>query len=142
MIDIGDALDLLTSVVNEGGSDSARCQALRATHGESRSIVWHALSHANVTVEDVEAMRGHRLRDLYRDARLPVALTLGALIVLDAAQQSEDHGSCADDALDDATGAAARFLDLVALVPAVTGHLVRRNGRCELSSAPGSNTAR
>jgi hypothetical protein len=133
LIDIGDALDLLARAVNEDSRSHAGRQArLYALHGEPQSVVGHALFRANVAADDLEAMRGHRVRDLYREARLPVDLTLGALIVLDAAQRSEDLGSCGDDVLDDATDAAARFLDLISVVPEVSQHLNRCGGHCEL----------
>jgi hypothetical protein len=133
LIDIGDALDLLARAANEGGRGYAGSQArLYALNGEPKSIVGHALLLANVDADDLEVMRGHRVRDLYREARLPVDLTLGALIVLDATQRSDDGGSCWDDVLDDATAAAARFLELISVVPEVTQHLDRCGGRYEL----------
>jgi hypothetical protein len=120
-IDIGEALDLLARAVNEiGHRDSTH-----AFSGERLSIVDATLFSANVNVKDLAEMRGHRLRDLYRESRLPVDVTLGALIVLDAAQRSEDRGSNADDVLDDATAAADRFMDLVSAVPRVTRHFER-----------------
>jgi hypothetical protein len=135
LIDIGDALHLLARAANEGGRGYAGSQArLYALNGEPKSIVAHALLLANVDAHDLEVMRGHGVRELYREARLPVDLTLGALIVLDAAQRSEDLGSCGDEVLDDATAAAARFLDLISVVPEVTQHLDRCGGRCELIS--------
>jgi hypothetical protein len=135
LIDIGDALDLLARAVHEGSKGYAGSQArLYALNGEPKSIVGHALLLANVDAEDLEVMRGHRVRDLYREARLPVDLTLGALIVLDATQRSEDGGSCGDEVLDDAIATAARFLDLLSVVPEVTQHLDRRGARCELIS--------
>jgi hypothetical protein len=135
LIDIGDALDLLARAVSEGGRGYAGCQArLYALNGEPKSVVGHALLLANVDADDLEVMGGHRIRDLYREARLPVDLTLGALIVLDAAQRSEDGGSCGDDVLADATAAAGHFLDLISVVPEVNSHLDRCGGRCELIS--------
>lgn len=129
---MGDALDLLARAVNNSGENYIKCQSRPyAVDGQPQSIVGDALLEANVTVHELEAMRGHQLRDLYREAELPVDLTLGALIVLDAAQRSEDRGSCGADVLDDATAAAAKFLDLVTVVPEVTWHLNRCGGRCE-----------
>jgi hypothetical protein len=92
--------------------------------------VGHVLARASVEVADLETMRDQRLRDLYRDGRLPVTLTLGALIVLDAAQQSEDRGRTWGTALDDATAAAARFLDLAAVIPDVAHYLHHCPKRC------------
>lgn len=139
-IDIGGALDLLTSVVNDHGEDvngesdanhGRLHDAFRYTIGGiPHCIVGHALARVSVDVADLEAMRDQRLRDLYRDGRLPITLTLGALIVLDAAQQSEDRGRTWGTALDDATVAAVRFLDLVAVIPEVTHFIRHRAERC------------
>jgi hypothetical protein len=128
-LDIADAMDLLASAANDASRDFAVQPVSRsdvgdgpnryAFDGEPRGTIGHALSMANVAVDDLESMRDHSLRDLYRDGRKPIPITLGALIVLDAAQRSQDHGRQWDDVLDDATAAAARFLDLASLLPAV-----------------------
>lgn len=65
-------------------------------------------------------MRDQPVRDLYRDGGLPIPITLGALIVLDAAQRSQDRGRRWGDVLDDAITAAAKFLDLVTIVRDIT----------------------
>ncbi len=78
------------------------------------------LSMANVAVTDLESMCDHSLRELYRDGRLPIPITPGALIVLDAAQCSQDRGHQCEAVLDDATAAAARFLDVVSVLPALS----------------------
>jgi hypothetical protein len=51
---------------------------------------------------------------------MPIPITLGTLIVLDAAQRNQDRGRHGDEVLDDAMAAAARFLDLVSLLPSVS----------------------
>jgi len=53
------------------------------------------------------------MRELYGQARLPVRLTLGALVVLDAAQRAQDRGYTWGDALDYASGVVVKCLDLV-----------------------------
>lgn len=77
-------------------------------------LVGHALSSEQLGEESLEALRcGHSVRKLYTQGRLSVRLTLGALVVLDTAQRSEERGLRWSEALDHATAAAARFLDLI-----------------------------
>lgn len=142
LIDIGTALDLLARVVKDHGEDFSsvpvtdpgqqRCGYFYAFDGRPQGIVGHALARAGVDVAELEEMRDGHLRDLYRDGRLPVRLTLGALIALDAAQRSQQRGRTWDAVLDDATAAAARYLDLVAVVPEFTHYLDRCAKRCRL----------
>ena len=80
-------------------------------------------------------MRGQPMRALYRDGRMPIPVTLGALIVLDAAQRSQDRGSRREEILDDATSAAARFLDLVSVLPDVARRPRSCAIRCGISSS-------
>jgi hypothetical protein len=131
-IDIADAMDLLATAANDpsrncglqpAASPDDRCRSSRyASDGRPHGLIGQALSTAEVAVADLESMGDRSLRDLYRDNRLPIAITLGALIVLDAAQRSQERGHQLDDVLDDATAAAARFLDLVAVLPALARH--------------------
>jgi hypothetical protein len=76
-------------------------------------IVGQALALANVGARELEAMNDDSMRDLYLRGRLPVVLTLGAMVVFDAAQQNQDRGYRWGDVLAYATRAAANFLDLV-----------------------------
>jgi hypothetical protein len=128
-LDIMDALDLLATAVIDRGDDFASTpnsgpnitnRHRYAIFDEPRCIVGYALSLANVTVEDLRSMRDQPVRDLYRDGGLPIPITLGALIVLDAAQRSQDRGRRWGDVLDDAVTAAAKFLDLVTVVRDIT----------------------
>jgi hypothetical protein len=116
-IDISDALDLLTAALHV------------APAAESRSVVSDVVAALSVAAAAAVAA-GTRLRDLYRAGRLPDGVTLGAVIVLDAAQRSAERGSDAAAVLDDATDAAIRFLDLVAPVPGVRQHFSQCAGRC------------
>src|SRR5262249_16351250 len=50
---------------------------------------------------------------LYVQGRLPLRLTLGGLVVLDAAQRAQDRGYAPGDARDYAIDVAARFVDLL-----------------------------
>lgn len=140
VIDVGTALDLLTRVVNDHGEGFTYAPVADPSHqhrgyvyafdGGPQCIVGHALVRAGVDVARLEEMRDEHLRDLYRHGRLPVMLSLGALIALDAAQRSQDRGRTWGAALDDATAAAARYFDLVAVVPEVTHYLDRCAKRC------------
>jgi hypothetical protein len=142
VIDVGTALDLLARVVDDRGEDFTYDPVANPSHqhggyvyafdGRPQCIVGHALARASVDVTRLEEMRDEHLRDLYRDGKLPVVLSLGALIALDAAQRSQDRGRTWGAALDDATAAAARYFDLVAVVPEVTHYLDRCAKRCRL----------
>jgi hypothetical protein len=144
LLDMADVLDLLAAVSSDhvhrfavrpiSGPD-VHLANLYALDGEPHGIVGHALFMAQVSVEDLESMTGWPLRDLYRDGRLPIPFTLGALIVLDAAQRSQDRGRGSADLLDDATAAAARFLDLVSVVPEVRQWVNQCRGRSPIRSS-------
>jgi hypothetical protein len=123
VIDIGTALDLLAAAVEHRGADfvyrpvwmdeAGYFSGLYANRGAPGCIVGHALALANVSVRELEAMRDDGVRDLYRRGELPVTLTLGALAVFHAAQQSQDRGRRWGDVLTCATDAAVTFLDLL-----------------------------
>jgi hypothetical protein len=122
-IDIGSALDLLAASVQLRGDDfvylpvwieESRYLTCRyANRGIPDCIVGQALALAGVDIHELEAMPDDGVRDLYLRGELPVALTLGALAVFDAAQQRQDRGRNWGDALAHATAAAVRFLDLL-----------------------------
>jgi hypothetical protein len=86
LLDIGRALDLLAA----SAGDTSAC--------------------ADVSLD---SLRAHDMRELYRQGRLPVRLTLGALVVLDAAQRSQQAGCSPTEALDCAINVAVRFFDLM-----------------------------
>jgi hypothetical protein len=142
LLGIADAFDLLAAAVDDRGSDFVvRSNSgpdisdyanLYAFDGEPQCIVGYALSLAHVRVQDLESMCDQPVRDLYRDGRLPIPITLGALIVLDAAQRSEGRGRRWGDVLDDATAAVARFLDLASVVPEVAHSLDQCGTRCPI----------
>jgi hypothetical protein len=142
LIDVGTALDLLAWAVDDRGEDFTFTPVADPNHqhrgyvyafdGQPHCIVGHALARARVDVAELEQMRDKHLRDLYRDGRLPVTLSLGALIALDAAQRSQARGRTWGAALDDATAAAARYFDLIGVVPEVTHYLDRCAKRCHL----------
>jgi hypothetical protein len=117
MIDLGRALDLLTTAVGQR-------RVVRLRHGPAsvrpvqgsggpQGLVGRCLSLAGANDRDLDALDGRALRELYRRGALPVQLTLGALVVFDAAQRGQDRGYGWDEALEYAVGVAERFLDLV-----------------------------
>lgn len=114
------ALDLLATAAGErfthpwatvraAGHTAPRGRACRGSSG----LVRLALSLVQVDENDLVALRDHRVRDLYARGRLVDRLTVGAMVVLDAAQQGEQSGQTWGEALDHAMGAAGRFLDLM-----------------------------
>ena len=123
-IDICEALHLLATAVNERDAahvyspvwipESRYLTCLYAYRGAPHCIVGRALSLAGVDVRDLEAMRDHGVRELYEQGRFPIAVTLGAVAVLDAAQQQQDRGQPWGAVLDHATATALRFLELLA----------------------------
>jgi hypothetical protein len=120
VIDIGRALDLLAAAVKERGeyfvyppfTESVR-PCLYSVRGGPRCLVGHALSLAHVGDDDLDALEDRGVRELYGQGKLPVRLTIGALVVLDAAQRMQDRGYAWGDALDYAGDVAVEFLDLV-----------------------------
>jgi hypothetical protein len=121
-MDIGTALDLIAAAVNRLGAgfvyepvwvdDYRYLTCLYAHDGAPDCIVGHVLADAGVSPRELEAMRDDGIDDLYRAGRLPIALTIGALAVLHAAQQSQDRGCTWADVLADANAMAVRVLDL------------------------------
>jgi hypothetical protein len=120
LVDIGRAFSLLATAVSERGACyvyppmwGRRHASMYAARTGSQCLVGHVLSLMCVADEDLEELRDRDLRTLYREDRLPVRLTLGALVVLDAAQRSQDRGYAWGDALEYATSVATAFLDLL-----------------------------
>ena len=120
LIDIGRALELLAAAVKERGeyfvysSSVGSARTCRySVRGGRPCLVGHALSLAHVGDNALDALGDQSVRELYGKARLPVKLTLGALVVLDAAQRAQDRAYAWGDALDYASGVADKFLDLL-----------------------------
>jgi hypothetical protein len=123
LIDIGIALDLLAAAVEHRGTDFVyqpiwldefRYLTCRyANRGAPDCIVGQALAFANIGAHDLEALNDDGVQELYLRGELPVTLTLGALTVFHAAQQSQDRGCRWGDVLAHATEAAIKFLDLL-----------------------------
>lgn len=120
LIDIGRALDLLAEAVTLCGEYFVYPpvwirdhRSLYANHHGPRCLVGHALSLAGVGDDELATLGDLGVRELYSEGKLPVRLTLGALAVFDAAQRSQDRGYAWGDALDYASSAAVRLLDLL-----------------------------
>jgi hypothetical protein len=123
MIDIVDALDLLNSCVRDRGenyrspaldestaSASWRYDAGRAVTDD---IVTRALaSAATPTTTGSWLMRGSVV-DAYASGQNPFNLTLGAVIVLRAAQSTERRGATWGASLEAALRGASRFVELI-----------------------------
>jgi hypothetical protein len=130
MIDIGRALDLLGAAVKQRGASfvfvAGRDQfCLYRGDGGPQCLVGRCLSLAGVHDDDLDALGGDGVRELYHRGALPVRLTLGALVVFDAAQHGQDRGHTWGEALEDAVGAAERFADMISPHPAGTRRCVR-----------------
>jgi hypothetical protein len=113
IIDIGCALDLLAAAVHRREERYAHTPVWMAGGGSRDCIVGEALAQAGARVEELQDLCDHGIRNLHRDGKLPITLTLGALVVLDSAQQSQDGGCRWVDALEHATNAALKFLELI-----------------------------
>ncbi|MCW2644518.1 MAG: hypothetical protein JWP07_627 [Pseudonocardiales bacterium] len=123
VIDIGAALDLLAAAVEQQGVDfvyrpkwmDERTYLIHryANRGAPDCIVGQALALANLDVRELAVISDGGVRELYLEGKLPVALTLGAMAVFDAAERSQDRGCRLGDVLAHATAAAVKFLDLL-----------------------------
>lgn len=148
-IDIGRALDLLAAAVQRRGRDfvyqpvwmeeSRYLTCQYANRGSPDCIVGQALALAGVGFPDLAAMPDDRIRDLYLRDEFPVVLTLGALVVFDAAQQSQDRGCRWGDVFTAATAAAIRFVDLV---PDAVFDGIARQHSCSTSDRAAEPAAR
>jgi hypothetical protein len=132
VIDICAALGLLAAAVERRGADfvyrSIRMDKPRyfacrhANRGGPDCIVGQALALANVGARELEAIDDHGIRELYLRGKLPVPLTLGAVMVFEAAKRSQDRGHRWGDVLAHAAAAAAKFLDLLPDTVFVVAH--------------------
>jgi hypothetical protein len=123
VIDVGIALDLLGAVAERYGDEfvyrPASMEPARyltcgyVSRSQSDCVVGQALALAGVSAAELDAMGDAGLKDIYLQGKCPVRLTLGALAVLRAAQDSQDRGSRWGDVLAHATAAARRILDIV-----------------------------
>jgi hypothetical protein len=123
VIDIADALDLLDSCVREHGasyrSPPRHMPAARASGGldtgqaVTDSIVTLAMTKAGTPITAVRRLTGTSIGVAYASGQNPLNLTLGAVVVLCAAESVERRGDTWAVALQAALRAASRFLDLL-----------------------------
>jgi hypothetical protein len=119
-IDIGRALDLLDAAVDAYGAsfvyppvDDPERDCLYRFDDGPLTIAAHALRLVGVRDADLERLRHQPLRELHAQGSLPVRLSLGAAVVLDAAQRSQDRGRSCGEALEDAAKVAQRYIALL-----------------------------
>jgi hypothetical protein len=118
MIDLGRALDLLTAAVIQRGESfvfvaGPHQSCLYKGDDGPQCLVGRCLSLAGVADAYLDALGGRAVRELYDRGALPVQLTLGALVLLDAAQRGQDRGYAWGEALEYAVSVVERFLDLI-----------------------------
>jgi hypothetical protein len=123
MIDIVDALELLGSCVRERGeSYQPPCRRLPTaspTESEDRypaardSIITLALSKAGAPPEALNAVAHMPIVEVYASGRPPLDLSLGAVVVLHAADSAELRGQAWAMCLQAALEAASRFVELI-----------------------------
>lgn len=116
-IDAADMLDLLGAAIER----DALCTTAAPPDAElaigytpGRSLVGHALSEAGIPATVLEKIGGTSIRDLWREDRLPVPMTLVAVLVLHRAQVAADSGAPWISAYEHAWQAALRLVHLVA----------------------------
>jgi hypothetical protein len=123
VIDIVDALDLLDSCVRDPGVDyrslPRRLAAVSSTEPQdealaaSDSIVTLALRRAGSPLTALSALAHAPIADVYASGRPDLNLTLGAAVVLRAADAAERRGQTWAMSLQAALQAAARFVELI-----------------------------
>ena len=120
LIDIALALDLLTAAVQQRGErfvyppvvdDERTC--LFRDDAAPPTLVEHALTQIPLNAADVAVLHNRRIRELHAQGRLPIRPTLGALLVFDIAQRSEDRGLTWGETLDEARKVVVRYIDIL-----------------------------
>jgi hypothetical protein len=123
MIDIVDALDLLDSCVRDRGA-AFRSPRRRGSAVSPRgryyscpaagdSIVNLALIKAGVPLPALSRLANKTVADGYASGLDPLDLTLGAVVVLRAAESMERRGHAWGSCLQAALQAASRFIELI-----------------------------
>jgi hypothetical protein len=139
MIDIVDALELLGSCIRERGESYQppyrRLPAVSPTEPEDKgsaardSIVTLALGKAGAPPNALSAVAHLLIVDAYTAGRPPLDLSLGAVVVLHAAESAELRGQTWAMSLQAALDAASRFVELI------PDHVVDRAARCDSTPA-------
>ena len=122
-IDVGYAIDLLVAVVRDRGfgyvdppvwvNGDEYLSCIYAYAGEPRCIVGEVFYRAGVSVAALEVLGDEGVKDLYEANRLPLRLTLGAVVVLSHAQTTQDRGCTWGEVLLGVAVVAAGFVDLL-----------------------------
>jgi len=114
---IGDVLDLLEYVVDEAGEDHVSgCYYISPLNGQPACIVGRVMHIAGTPTEELRSWQGFPINEVFEDDMMKeVKLTMGAMLVLRAAQNSQDNGLKRDwgTALEAAVKAAGRYMTLV-----------------------------
>jgi hypothetical protein len=122
-LDVGGTLDLMTQVVRSRGAGYVdrpvwinRDEYLSCTYahaGLPRCLVGEVLFRAGVGVDELETLGDSAIFDVYRARRLPITMTLGAVLVLRRAQIAQDRGCSWGEVLDEATAEASKLVELI-----------------------------
>ena len=123
MIDIVEALDLLESCVRDRGADYRsrhRCSSAGPRSGRryrcpraTDSIVKRALTKAGAQPSAVGRLTSGTVADFYASGPDSLNLTLGAVVVLRAAESMDRLGHTWGSSLQAALQAASRFVELI-----------------------------
>jgi hypothetical protein len=106
LLDVGQALELIEWAIEQRRAHSRPA-------GARTNIVSSCLQRAGVDKTTADRAQRRRLRDLYASRSLPVHLTLGAAVALDAAQPSEWLGFPDDEVLTHAVETSSRLPGLL-----------------------------
>jgi hypothetical protein len=105
-LDAGQVLDLISQAIKRRKTVGGRPR-------EHRRIVSECLQLAGVAPSVADQVQGRRLRDMYASRDLPIPLTLGAAVALDAAQRFEWVGYSDEAILQQAAAIASHLPRLV-----------------------------
>jgi hypothetical protein len=104
-LDVGQTLDLIESVIARITAGQAR--------GEPGTIVSDCLQLAGVDRSIAGGVQRHRVRMLYASQSMPIRVTLGAAVALDAAQRSEWLGLPNEEVLANAIRMSSRLPSMI-----------------------------
>jgi hypothetical protein len=107
VLDVGQSLELIQSVIEHRRAEP------RDPTGRRASIVSACLQRAGVDKATADRVQRRRLRDLYASHAMPIKLTLGAAVALDAAQRGEWLGFTDEQALAQAIDVSSRLPGLI-----------------------------
>jgi hypothetical protein len=148
MIDIVGALDLLDSCVRDRGEsyrstlqlgpDSRGGRRYPTYPAVTDSIVTLVLTKAGAPPTTISRLAATSVGDAYASGERDLDLTVGAVVVLRAAESMERRGETWGLARQAAVQAASRFADLILDVPPTVGRKPCRGGLRSRPSSPSS----